>query len=261
MINHRLQLTDLTQQQKIWVAKAAAGAVLADGEIMEGRLNRLAELFDLMNAKSEEDKAAKATLMLHGPPILDSIELTPLQAKEIFRFLLYIMTSSLLMGQGTVTYIHQTARILKIDKAESKSMVEDFLLHQKGDFFHEIIQDLEPKHRQWLATAMIKLIYADNRVDRYEMPYLNYLGELAPGNLSELKELAQRLALTDVDLSDLSAKERRNLFIFLANISLKPTGFEPKALAVAKEAAQAAKLPASQCQAILGKLKTRVLLL
>ncbi len=238
MLN-RLKQLHLTNEEEIWLAKRAAGGVIADGEMKEIQLKELGKYFDLMESKGEASTAAKETLMMVKPPYQDSLKVDDKKATGIFKIILKVISTDLKLCDKEVAYVLQTARLLNLDQKKAKPIIDEAVEFMRFEYFLKLLDGLKVEQREWLGSVIIKMIYADKKVSSFERSYLNHITQLLDNDFNKLQHMKKASGedpLPDISNHAFATSPRKKVFRYLTEIALQGLEFEPHALKVGREA-------------------------
>jgi len=186
---------------KEWIAKVIGGAVVADGIIQPEERVHLESLFDLLKNEPEAQLIIREVIKSKAPPAIETVEVTSEVAEEIFKCILEICASDHEIKPREIQYINEAAMALGIDTLRAHHFLNIALRKVKIEFFNKLSASIHGEERIWLASVILKSIYADGRVDSSEIPYLNDVYQLVGGNvelLEEIKKGAKSPSLTSL---------------------------------------------------------------
>ncbi|MDX2471974.1 MAG: hypothetical protein QNL04_15495 [SAR324 cluster bacterium] len=238
MLN-RLKQIHLNLEEETWLATRAAGAVIADGEMKEIQLKELGKYFDLMESADEPSKAAKETLMKVKPPYQDSLKVDDKKATGIFRIILKVISTDFVLCDKEVAFILQTARLLNLDQAKAKPIIDEIIEDMRFEYFLKLLESIKKEQREWLSAVIIKMIYADKKVTASERSYLNHITQLLDNDFNKLQHMKKSSGsdpLPDISEHAFATTPRKKVFRYLTEIALQGLEFEPQALKVGREA-------------------------
>ncbi len=171
---------------KQWIGKAVGGALVADGKIDPNEKAELAKLFKEFQHETELIHSLNSAIDRGVPPILEPIKTSPAISEKVLALILKICASDFELQLGELRYLNQVGLALSMDASKRVKLIRSTVRGVKLEFFREMLNDIYGEERYWLASVILKTIYADGKVDRREIPYLNSVFELLKENPDEL---------------------------------------------------------------------------
>ena len=252
-----IQDLSVSPEAKSWVARTIGGIIVSDGRVDPSERVYLAQLLDALKADPETHRIVQEMLVSGEQVPVESIDLAPQEARDIFRYIVEVCICDNDLEAGEVAYLQQVGEALGLDEKHLAQSFDYAVLRSRGDFFDELLSELAPEERQWLACAILKVVYADGRVDRKEIFYLGNVYELLEENpdlLEEVRVKPRDFSLAILPKVNIKADYARRILKLLIEISLADGDAEEHETVAIEELAKSISFPADQ----LPELRTEV---
>ncbi len=169
----------LSDDKRRWVAKAIAGAILADGKIHE-KERRFLEAFS--NQFSEDVRLIEYIaeyLGDYGNDPLDQIDVPQKLRLKLFKTILDICACDLDLDIKEIYFINNFTNALGITIDNKQKMVTDAVYDVKDSLFKRIVENLDRQELYWLVNNALKVLFHSSHhfVDN-EIPYAMHFTEL-----------------------------------------------------------------------------------
>lgn len=174
---------------KTWITKVIGGAIIADGILHPNERTYLEELFQQMSDYPEALLLIRETIKLDEPPPIEPIEVDLNLAIQILKTILEICASDHLLTATEIQYVKQVAQAMNLDQTRVQKLIGLTIRRVKSEFFSELLEELQENEKFWLASLILKTIYADGFVDSKEIPYLNDVFQLLNGDVERLENV------------------------------------------------------------------------
>ena len=252
----QLDLARLDQAEKAWVAKAVAGAFVADGHVTEGEQHNLDALLHLIQDLPALQKEVLAIVASNRPPDLPPIKTDPRLALKIYKVILDICAADLEMHPHEIGYLIRLTHLLGLDSGTARSLLKTTIQMIRIEYFLTLLPKLDLPERRWLATAVVKLVWADGRVENRELDYLSHVYHLLTEDekyLAQLKSDPQNQSLASLGQVHFEPILVERMVLYLVEMTISDDRLEPHGLEVAVEAAQALGLNETQVSSLITK--------
>lgn len=235
----QLDLAGLSSAQKSWVVRAVSGAVMADGVLSPGERPHLASLYHLIKGQPELEELITETLATKRPMALEPLELEPSMAIKVYQATLDICSSDLALHPHEVSYLLKLADLLSLSRFEARRMLKFTLQMMRIEYLLEMAPMLELNERAWLATAIVRLIWADGVVEQRETEFLSHLYHLLeddPARLEQMRKNPGGMSFEALAPPKFGADFSERVLQYLIEMTIEGNRLEPFGLGVVREA-------------------------
>ncbi len=247
------KIPQLTEEEAIWTATRAGGAVISDGALHDAELKFLDRYYDLMQHADPVSQACKDALMRVKVPAQEPLKTTAKKSEKIFRFILQALTSDLEIGEKEVAFALQTAILLGLSEKEARPALSEAVEFLRLEFFLRLMARLDSSQLEWLALVVVKLVYADGKVTPTERAYLNHLSYLLGQDYAKLRYIRghfQNHPIDEINTEGFSHGLSLQVSRYLIEIALQGHSLEPKALGLALQVGRHLGLKAKELEQV-----------
>ncbi len=227
-------------QIKLWITKVVTGIIVADGVVHQDERQYLALLLQGVDRGDEALQAMQEIIQTKTPPPLEPLSVGPEMSERIFRHILKICACDHDIHPAEMSYVRKAGLALKIKETTMQRLIRDTMIEVKDYLFHEIHEHLPKSEHRWLATIILKTIYADGRLDRNELVYLNDVYTLLEGDVEQLeivKTESRKLEMRDLPTKDIAPDIGSKILKYLMHLVLSDDDLHDQELQSVREVA------------------------
>jgi len=252
MLINQLDLKNLSEAQTRWVVSAVAGALIADGKLHKTEQPHLDALLELVGDSTELQQLVWSILQEGKPPELQHQELDSEYRLKIYKIALEIAAADLELHAHELKYLYQLSKKLQIDSAQARKLLSATLQGVRIELLIQGKHLFSPSEREWVATVIVQLLWADGVIEPREIKYFSHIFELLEDQPEVLKRVRDNPA--DCDISQLgppnfTPRLCESLARHMVELTIGKSGLEPEGLKVAEQASVQLNIPADQFRA------------
>ncbi|MBF0237818.1 MAG: hypothetical protein HQM12_08950 [SAR324 cluster bacterium] len=206
---------------KQWIAKIIGGSIIADGVVHRNEHIYLENLFSMMKDEPQALLIIRDIIRNGEIPEIENINIDPRMAEKVFKGVLEICACDHEISPSEIKYINQAGTALNIDMLRVHKLINSTLRKVKIEFFNQLLEELQPDEKRWLAIIILKCVYADGKVHYREIPYLNDVFELVDSDqqaLSRIKQDAVDIPLNQLPKVYFDEEIKRDIMRYILEI-------------------------------------------
>ncbi|MDT8448386.1 MAG: hypothetical protein RRB13_15945 [bacterium] len=234
-----LEISHLSADEKVWITRAVIGAVVADGVISPGERPHLASLYRLVKGEPQLENLVADALLKRQPIELSPLKLEPQLAVRLYQVTLDVCASDLELHPHEITYLLKLADLLSIAPFEARRLLKFTLQMMRIEYLLKMRPLLGLPERAWLATAIVRLVWADGVVEARETEFLSHLFHLiedAPELLEQMRNSPASLSFEALAAPHFGEEFSERLLQYLIEMTIEGNRLEPFGLDVVREA-------------------------
>ncbi|OGH01594.1 MAG: hypothetical protein A2600_11610 [Candidatus Lambdaproteobacteria bacterium RIFOXYD1_FULL_56_27] len=235
----QLDFEGLEERHKAWVTQAVAGALVADGVVAEAEKPHLAALLEMIEPFPALKQLAWDIIWAKKSARLEKIDLDPQTAVKVYKIVLEIAAADLSLHPHEIRFLLDLSEKLSLPKAQARQLLKSTLQVMRIDYLLTMKSMLGPTEREWLATAIVQLVWADGVVEARETLFLSHLFDLIsdePELMKQLREAPQSLDLEKLGSPHFGTEFAETILRYLTEMTLSDERLEPFGLDVARVA-------------------------
>ena len=171
-------------------------------------------------------------------PTLINIDTSHDFAKRLLTLVTQICICDFELHIGEAKYIRDLAKHLNVEPAESEQIIYNSAKQVRMNFFDSICTSLNPDERYWLSVIIFKVVYADGKLAKNELQYLQDIFHLLEGRQQEVEKVKQsalKISLGDLPRIYLDDDVARKVLRYLLEICFVDQEFNEDELKILDE--------------------------
>ncbi len=254
----------VTPAMKRWIAKAIGNAVIADQTIQPEEREHLKAMIAAFGVEPEMLDIFRDILTNQKILTLEPIEMPPKLAEWVFRYILEICASDHELHPDEINYLHKISTTLQFNTSKKVRLIQDVFHHAKWRFFQKLMDQLHEKERYWLAAMILKVIYADGRIDRNEIAYFSHISDLLSDSsdlIASVKQDAANFSLEQLGPVQFTSEITASILRYLIEITMSDGHFDDLELELVREVARMLDYNLASLQQLIEKTQSQYKLL
>ena len=255
------EVRDNTPTIQAWVAKVVSGAMVADGNVGEEELVFLQKLVDGAKGNPVAENAIRLVITTKVAPYIEPLHVSKEVAELIYKHILKICASDEELHPGELQYIVKVSEALSIPAERMKKLLHQTFNQVNVAFFQSLLQELENEGKVWLALVVLKMIYADERLDKNEIIFLSHVNDLLehnPSMLHAVKQNPKNFELEDLPQIKFTPPIALKVMKYLLNIVMVDDSIDPREFNMLIEIAARISFPVPELKKLVESRKTEI---
>ncbi len=245
---------ELSPKTKLWIAKALAGAVMADDFVHTNEKIHIEKMFDEFQGNSSALMELRTILKGNTPPDLEPISMSSKLAERVLRTVMEICACDHELVPEEIRYINHVGMSLNISVLRVHKLIHSMVRHVKIEFFNELLKALNEGQRRWLATVVLKSIYADGKIDKNEIIYFNDIYELLDGDqklIENLKQDVRHVPLEELPVVQFDHELATQVLRYLVEITVSDDDLDERELVIVQHVARQLSYPQDELKNLI----------
>ncbi|MGK0288706.1 MAG: putative tellurite resistance protein B-like protein [bacterium] len=221
-----------------FVGEILTGAIVADHRIVPPEKPLINELLSIYSHDVETLNKIDHILRSRKVPKLTNVDASPDFARRLLTLVTQICICDFELHLGEAEYIRNLAKNLNILPAESEQIIYNSAKQVRMNFFDSICKSLNSSERYWFSVIIFKVVYADGKLAKNELQYLQDIFHLLEGRQQEVEKVKQsalELNLEDLPRIYLDDDIARKVLRYLLEICFVDQEFDEEELKILDE--------------------------
>lgn len=172
------QLDAANPTLRLWIGRLFIGAIIADGIIETNEQPILKQLLEYSVQDSNLKDELLGLIKTKQIPTLEPIEVSLKEARSILKLALEICCCDDELHYQEIQLIQEAGAALGMPPVKIHVLIDQNLLRMKSHSFDKVIVDLNKPQKRWLSLVILKLILADQKIDKKEFWYFSDIYDL-----------------------------------------------------------------------------------
>ncbi|MBF0289580.1 MAG: hypothetical protein HQM14_17340 [SAR324 cluster bacterium] len=246
--------TGLTQQEKLWIAKAIVGLATVNDHLHLNEKEHIVALYETLDGNPGILIAMNKVIKGDKPPWIDPISFPPELADQVFKYILQVAACDYEIPPEEIRYINQVGFALNINVLKIHKWTNFAIRQAKIEFFNQLKNDLNEEECYWLAHVVLKAIYIDKHIDKREILFFNDVYELLGENeaqINEAKADGKNLKLDHLPKVQFDHALTRRILQYLLRLTMSNIQVEESEIAFVRKIAQMLQYEEDELETII----------